>query len=70
MVPVIDESKAPAGSPGRKRRPGGARLRGMVIRLRPDLHQRLEQEARDTEVSKVSIIEDALGRRYKRRPAR
>lgn len=59
-----DESRAPAGSPGRKRRPGGHQHRGTMVRLPETLHARLEAEARETGSSKVGIIEDALRGRY------
>lgn len=59
-----DESRAPAGSPGRKRRPGGHRHRGTMIRLPEQLHAALEAESRKTGASKVGIVEDALRARY------
>lgn len=66
MVSVAsDESKAPAGSAGRTRRPGGHKLRGTMMRLPEDVHAALEQDARESGTSKVAIVEDALRRRYR-----
>ena len=61
---TTDESRAPAGSPGRKRRPGGHRHRGTMVRLPESLHAALEGESRETGASKVGIIEAALRARY------
>jgi hypothetical protein len=60
-----DETRAPAGSAGRTRRPGGHRLRGTMMRLPEDVHAALENEARETGASKVGIVEQLLRRRYR-----
>lgn len=62
---MADESRAPAGSPGRTRRPGGHRLRGTMMRLPEPVHEALEREARETGTSKVAIVEQLLRRRYR-----
>lgn len=59
-----DESRAPAGSPGRSRRPGGHQHRGTMVRLPEPYHAAMENESRTTGKSKVAIIEDALRQRY------
>ena len=59
-----DETQAPPGRGDRRRRAGASRHRGTLIRLEPAVHAQLENEARTTGASKVSIIEDALRARY------
>lgn len=66
---TADETKAPAGSAGRRRRPGGKAHRGTLVRLPDEIHAALEAEARETGQSKVGIIETALRRRYRIRAA-
>jgi hypothetical protein len=66
---MTGESRAPAGSAGRKRRPGGRSHRGTLMRLPDDVHAALEADARESGTSKVAIVEDMLRRRYRLRRA-
>lgn len=61
-----DETRAPAGSKGRKRRPaqGLHRRPATPMRFAADVGTALEAEARETGRSKVAIVEGELRDRY------